>query len=140
MAFLGREDILEAEENEFEDVKVNEWRSKGATDDAWVRVYPMSASQRSRVESTMLEVNQTSRGYERIGQIALKTVVWCVGSEQSRTPVFSENDVKTLGTKSSKPILRIRDAAFRLSGLSQNAVEEEIEDFSEIPESDFDTD
>ncbi|QBI56797.1 hypothetical protein [Streptomonospora litoralis] len=140
MAFLGREEILEAEEDDFEDVKVNEWRKKGATEDAWVRVYPMSASQRSRVESTMLEVNQTGRGYERIGQIALKTVIWCVGSEHSSDPVFSESDVKTLGSKSSKPILRIRDAAFRLSGLAPGAVEEEIEDFDVTQGSDFDTD
>lgn len=138
MAFLNRTQILEHDDTEFEDVVVNEWRPPGQNEDAKVRVRPMTAAQRSRVEATMLEVNQTGRGYEKIGQIALRIVSWCVVDPDTGEPMFTEADVKALGQKSSKPILRIRDAAFKLSGLAEGAVEEAVEDFGETTPNDSD--
>lgn len=132
MALLGRDQILKADDVETRDVECPEW---GGT----VRVRPLTAAQRSRIESIMLEVNQTKRGYERVGQVALKCVAWCTVGEDGK-PIFEESDVKELGGKNSAPILRIRDAVFELSGLHKTAVEEEVEDFSETPDGSSSTD
>src|SRR5690606_14267448 len=94
-------------------------------------VRPLTAVQRSLIESTMLEANQTKR-FDKVGRVAIQCVARCVVDEQGER-VFTEADVKALGEKSSAPILRLRDAIFGLSGMSKGAVEEELADFTEPP-------
>jgi len=124
MTLLGRDQILGASDFETRDVECPEW---GGT----VRVRPLTAVQRSLIESTMLEANQTKR-FDKVGKVAIQCVAWCVVDEQGER-LFTEADVKALGEKSSAPILRLRDAIFELSGMSKGAVEEEVEDFTETP-------
>src|SRR5690606_26691045 len=124
MTLLGRDQILGASDFETRDVECPEW---GGT----VRVRPLTAVQRSLIESTMLEANQASP-CGKVGKGASQCAAWCVGDGQGER-LFTEADVKALGEKSSAPVLRLRDAILELSGMSKGAVEEEVEDFTETP-------
>src|SRR5690606_39638160 len=111
MALLARDQLHGASDFEARDVECPEWG--GA-----VLVRPWTAVQRSLIESTMLEANQTKR-FDKVGKVAIQCVAWCVVDEQGER-VFTEADVKALGEKSSAPILRLRDAIFELSGMSRS--------------------
>lgn len=131
--FLNRDDIVGAKDYRTVDVKVNEWRPEGVTEDAYVKVRPMTAGQRARYESAMVELHQTNKNFDKIGEYGLKVVAWCVVDEEGKR-IFNDADVKQLEQKSSAPILRIRDAALKLSGMGSEAVDEAAEDFGETPE------
>src|SRR5690606_28792623 len=103
MTLLGRDQILGASDFETRDAECPEW---GGT----VRVRPLTAVQRSLIESAMSEAKQTKR-FKQVGKVASQCVGWCVVCEQGAR-LFTEADVEALGEKSSAPIPRLRDAIF----------------------------
>lgn len=138
MALLGREDILNSEDYETEYVLVNEWRPSGSDEDMYVRVRSLTARQRSQVESVMYEIDSAQKGFDRIGEISIKSVIWGVIDEDGKQ-VFKEGDLNKLGGKNADPVLRIRRVVFRLSGLNRDAVPEAVEDLGDAQSSDSPT-
>lgn len=127
MSFLGRDAILGADDFEYEVVNIPSWGGK-------VRVRPLNAKQRSQIEGQMAHIAQAKKGYEKLGDAALRMVVWCVVDEQGQ-PIFTEQDVSALAKKSSKPILHLRDVITRISGMEKESVDEAEEDFTDSQDS-----
>lgn len=136
MALLGRDDILDADDVDYEDVLCNEWRPTGTTEDSYVRVKQMTAEQCARIQGQMYEIYQAKKGYERVGEIALRTIYWCAIDENGERIFNSEADIKRLGKKSHRPIERLNAVIKRLSGMANSdAVEDAEEDFDDAPTS-----
>ena len=115
MALLTREEILQADDLPVEDVDVPEW---GGT----VRVRTLSGAERDRFEGSITE----QRGKKikvKADNIRAKLVALSVVNEKGQ-PVFDEGDVRQLGKKSAKALDRVFDVAQRLSGISDEDVEE----------------
>lgn len=129
--FLGREQILNANDLDYEEVEVPEWAPPGEST-AWVRVRPLSARQRSQIEGQMAQIHMAKKGYDKLGEGALKMLVWCVVDENGNQ-LFGDADVNALAKKSSKPVLRLRDVITRISGMDKESVEEAEEDFTDTP-------
>ncbi|WP_017602210.1 hypothetical protein [Nocardiopsis lucentensis] len=128
MAFLGRDDILGAEDTEYNEIDCPEWGGM-------VRIKPLTAMQRARIQGTMAEIYQAKKGYDRLGKSHLQMIAWCVVDEDGK-PIFTPGDIDKLGAKNAAPIQRLRDAIMKLSGMDDDAVEEAEEDFTETQESD----
>jgi len=115
VALLTREEILQADDLPVEDVDVPEW---GGT----VRVRTLSGAERDRFEGSITE----QRGKKikvKADNIRAKLVALSVVNEKGQ-PVFDEGDVRQLGKKSAKALDRVFDVAQRLSGISDEDVEE----------------
>lgn len=132
MGFLGRDAILGATDFEYTEVDVPEWGGV-------VRVRPLTARERSQIEGQMTQIAQSKKGYDKLGETALKMVVWCVVDENGDR-VLEEKDVVALGKKSAAPILRIRNAVMKVSQMGAEDVEEAEEDFTDSQDSLFNTD
>lgn len=124
MALLSRDAILKADDLKTEDVDVPEW---GGT----VRVRALTGSERDKLESSMVE--QRGR-VQRVNAINFraKLVAAAVIDEKGHN-VFEEADVKQLAYKSAGALDRVAAVASRLSGMSDEDVEELTEGFSDDP-------
>jgi hypothetical protein len=128
VAFLGRDDILGADDIAYTDVDVSEWGGM-------VRIKPLTAMQRTRIQGDMAEIYQSKKGFNRLGKIHLQMIAWCVVDEDGK-PIFTPGDVDKLGNKSAAPIQRIRDKIMSISGMDDDATEEAEEDFDDTQGSD----
>lgn len=117
---LTREAILDAPDINTEDVAVPEW---GGT----VRVKGLTGAGRDRFEAAMVGQSQ-GKGRNKSRQVNLDNIrarmaaLSIVGEDGDR--LFSEADVRSLGEKSAAALQRVFDVAQRLSGLSEDDVEE----------------
>ena len=115
MTLLGRDAILCASDATTEDVPVPEW---GGT----VRVRGLSGRERDEFEASMLVKRGNKRDVSLINARA-KLVSLAVVDEDG-TRVFSDGDVAELGNKSAAALTRVYEVASRLSGLSDEDVDE----------------
>ncbi len=115
MAFLTRDQILNANDLVYEDIDVPEWGGK-------VRVRALTGAERDRFEAAILE--QRGRGVRvRLENArALIAAMSIVDSEGNR--LFSDRDVQALGQKSAAALDRVTTVAMRLSGLGPDDLEE----------------
>jgi len=115
MAILSRDDILKADDLQKELVPVPEWGG-----DVWV--YGMTGGERDAFEA---EVLIQRKGGARIDtrNIRAKMAARCIRNEDGER-MFGDGDIKVLAKKSAKALDRIFDAAQRLSGISDEDVEE----------------
>lgn len=116
MSYLSRDVILGADDLTYEDVDCPEW---GGT----VRIRSLSGTERDRWESAFIGRDGTPHVDKSYEGIRARLVVACA-VDADGNQLFGRDDVKKLGAKSAAPLDRLFDAAQRLSGLSDQDVEE----------------
>ena len=115
MAVLGKANILSADDMQLEEVAVPEWGGS-------VMVKGLTGKERDAFEDEIVTIRgkETSFNAENF---RAKLVVRCIVDEQGKR-VFDDRDVAALGNKSAAALQRVFEVAQRLSGLTQNDVEE----------------
>lgn len=122
---LSREQILGAQDRKTEDVEVPEW---GGT----VRVRSLSGSERDAYEAGIVQLRgDGSRKFTL--QNARARLVSLSLCDENGERMFTDADIIKLGDKSALALERVFDAARRLSGLSDEDVEELVEGFDDAP-------
>jgi len=117
MALLSKDAILAASDIPYEDVEVPEW---GGT----VRVRGLTGAERDAHEVKMAEARRKGVALEVVlHNFRARLVVKCLIDEQGNR-LFSDDDAKVLGEKSAPVIDRLFDVARRLSGMTDDAVEQ----------------
>lgn len=115
VTILGREQILSAQDLEKELVEVKEWG--GA-----VYVRALTGTERDAFEASMVDQRGKSRTINLKNLRARLCALTICDEEGNR--LFSDADVEELGKKSAAALTRVFEVAQRLSGLSQEDVEE----------------
>ena len=119
MALLSREEILTADDLGTEDVAVPEW---GGT----VRVRGLSGAERDSFEASITGSQASKKGQSRqlrLDNLRARFVAMSIVDENGER-VFSDADIKALGGKSAAALTRVYEVGQRLSGLSDDDVEE----------------
>lgn len=127
MAFLTRDNILEAEDRDFDTVPCPEWGGD-------VRLRSISGTQRDSYEQSLIQQRGNSRQMN-LKNARTKLIVLCAVDEDGRQ-LFTADDVTALGRKNAKPLDRLFDACRKLTGLSDDDVEKLTEDFGEAQDDD----
>ena len=124
MAILSREAILSAEDLTKELVPVPEWGG-----DVYVRA--MSGTERDKFESTIVEM----RGKKQVFNSQDIRAKLCAVSicDEKGDRLFNDGDVKALGKKSAAALQRVFEVAQRLSGITEDAVDELTEGLEDSP-------
>jgi hypothetical protein len=112
---LGLQDILAAQDIATEDVAVPEW---GGT----VRVRGLTGRERDEYESHLLDQRGKRMKVDMRDARARLVALSVIDAEGK--PVFTAAHVETLGTKSAAALDRIYDVAARLSGISDEDMDE----------------
>jgi hypothetical protein len=112
MAYLTRDEILQAADIQYEDVDVPEW---GGT----VRVRSLTGAERDALEGSIAELE----GLEIYKNFRARLVTRAVVDETGKR-LFSDKDIERLGEKSGAALDRVFSVAQRLSGLTKADIEE----------------
>ncbi len=112
---LTRDAILGASDIKTEDVSVPEW---GGT----VRVKGLTAAQRDQVEAKAVSARGSSMQLNLVGMRAHMAALAIVGEDGKA--LFTQADITALGEKSGAALDRVFEVVTRLSGMSDNDVEE----------------
>lgn len=115
MPILGRDAILQADDLKKELVPCPEWGGE-----VWVR--GLTAKERDEFESSILVMRGKTQELN-MKQARTKLAVLSICDEQGKR-LFGEGDIGVLSAKSSIPLNRIFETAQRLSGLTQEDVDE----------------
>ena len=122
-AIASRDMILSIDDLKTEDVEVPEW---GVT----VRVREMTGSERGLFEKTISKVSTRPDGTTNVEMdaqnIRVQLCAMTMVDEEGKR-LFGDTELKALGGKSAKAIQRVFDVASRLSGISDDSVEDEME-------------
>ena len=121
---LSREDILNVSDLVIERVPVPEWGG-----DVFVR--GMTGEERDNFESTIVQLKEKNR-VVIMRNIRAKLCSWSVCDESGKR-LFSQSDVEELAKKSAAALQRIFKVAQRLSGITEDDVNELAEGFNERP-------
>jgi hypothetical protein len=121
---LTREEIFAAEDRKFEFVKVPEW--SGGDPEAGVWVKGLSGTDRDSFELGMLETKGRKQEVNLRNLRAKLIVRTAVDSDDPETAknIFTLVDIAPLGRKSAAALQRVYAMAQKLSGLSNEDVEE----------------
>lgn len=111
-----RDDILQADDLEREQVHVPEWDL-----DVWVR--GLTAAERDAYEAEVVQLDDAGDVHMDRQNARAKLVVKCTVDEDGQR-VFEPGDVDLLGEKSGKAVDRLFDAAQRLSGITEEDLDE----------------
>lgn len=115
MPLLTRDAILSASDVREEDVPVPEW---GGT----VRVRGLTGKQRKALSESLLDQKGQASTRKAI-DLQTRLPAMCMIGEDGRR-LFDDEDVALLNEKSAAALKRVFDVAARLSGLSDDDVEE----------------
>ena len=115
LRLLSAADILRAQDITTEDVAVPEW---GGT----VRVKALSAGERDAFEASLLE-GKGKQQKTNLANVRAKFVARVLVNEQG-VRLFTDADVQQLGRKSAAALERVFDVGRRLSGMSDQDVED----------------
>jgi hypothetical protein len=124
VGYLTRDAILAAADMEADEVHVPQW---GGT----VRVRALTGEERDAFEEGQLQGKGKNRTV-RLANIRAKLVSLCVVDADGKR-LFSDADVAALGRKSAAALSAVFDVAARLSGLTEQDVEELAGNFSSTP-------
>lgn len=122
---LDRAAIEAAEDLPTKDVPVPEW---GGT----VRLRGLTGTQRDAFEASIVEMRGQTPKY-KFENMRARLVALCLVDEDGKQLFPDVAAVKALGGKSAKPIVRLFEEAQKLSGLSDEDMEELAADFGEGP-------
>lgn len=125
MAFLTKDQILDAEDRKTEDVEVPEW---GGT----VRVISLSARERDAFEQSCVKFKGKKREENLDNIRARLSALTMVDVNNER--LFTDAEAEALGRKSAAALDRVFMAAQRLNGMTDEDVEELAEGFDETPD------
>ena len=123
---LNRTEILEANDIKIQEVAVPEWG-----EDAAVYVKGMTGAERDKFEGSLI----TLRGKDKqmnMANIRAKLASMTICDEKGKR-LFNENDVQSLSQKSASALQRVFAVAQRLSGISDEDVEELAEELKNDP-------
>ena len=124
MSSLKREDILEIQDIEIEEVEVPEW---GGT----VCVKGMSGLERDAFEASIVQAK--GKGTKvNMENIRAKLAAQTLCDEQGER-LFTDADVKLLGKKSAVALQRVFVVAQKLSGIGDADVNELVDGLNENP-------
>jgi hypothetical protein len=121
MALLGREDILKANDRPTETVPVPEWGGE-------VLVRGCDGHGRDEYFASMTILHRDGRQGMNSDNATAKLVARCIIDPDTSEPMFSQQDVDALGRKSGAALDRVFTVAQRLSGLT----EEDMEDLGKV--------
>lgn len=127
MGFLGKDQILAADDTEYSEVPVPEWAN--GDKEAKVRIRSMSGSERDRYEESCAKF-KNGQPVPNMVNARARLVAWTIVDEEGKRE-FSDSDILKLGGKSSKALDRVFEASAKLSGITQSDIEELTEDFEE---------
>lgn len=117
MALLSKEQIWSAQDILWEDIPVPEWGGE-------VRVKGLTGRERDKFESDSLtKAKKSGQRDVNLENMRARLVVMCATDEQFK-PLFDVRDVLRLGEKSAVALERVFAAAQRLSGMSDEDMEE----------------
>lgn len=119
---LGRDDILNAQDIQYEIVDVPEWTKPGATMPAKVRVKSLAAIERDDFERGL--VIQSADGKKSRSDFSNLRAKLCARAivDQHGKRVFKDEDILALGAKSAAALDRVYEVAARLAKISQEDV------------------
>ena len=123
---LNRTEILEASDIKVQEVAVPEWGENAA-----VYVKGMNGAERDKFEGSLI----TMRGKDKdlnMSNIRAKLASMTICDEKGKR-LFNENDVQALSQKSAAALQRVFAVAQRLSGISDEDVEELAEEIKNDP-------
>lgn len=128
MGFLTKEQILEAQDITTEVVPVPEWGGD-------VMVRGLSGLERDAFEATIISQNgmQRRRVQMNLTNFRAKLVARCVVDPDTQQRMFSDEEAARLGKKSAAALQRVFNVAQRLSGLSEEDIEELTKNFESEP-------
>lgn len=121
--FLSREAILQAQDIKKEELFIPEW-------DGTVVIRGLTAAERDKYEAKLIV--QKGKNTTINMKNARARLVMMSAEDEFGAPLFTEADLAALGTKSAAVMDRIFDVASRLSGIS----DEDLEELSKNSESD----
>ncbi|MFG1873393.1 hypothetical protein ACGFIV_00970 [Sphaerisporangium sp. NPDC049003] len=111
--FLTAEQILEVDDRQWEDLPVPEWGGK-------VRVRGLQGTERDRFEASLLD----SKGRAKIENARAKLAQLCLVDPKTGQLLFSKEQIAALGRKSAAALQRVFELAQKLSGLTDEDMEE----------------
>lgn len=124
MAVLGRAAILEAPDLPEQWVEVPEWKGR-------VLVRGMTAAERDRYETGSLKGKGRNREVN-LANLRARLVVLCTVDE-NRERLFQDADADKLGKKSALAVNRIFEIARKLSGMTEDDLEEMAGNSERVP-------
>jgi hypothetical protein len=124
MGLLNRDTILKAADLITEQVEVPEWGGS-------VLVRAMNGAERDQYEKSVL-VRKGKNTEVNLVNARAKLVALTVVDEAGKR-LFTDGDVAALGQKSAAALNRIFNVATRLSGITEEDVEELTEELKESP-------
>ena len=120
---LDRSAIEAAQDIPTEDVLVPQW---GGT----VRLRGLTGSQRDAYEASVVEMRGETRRY-KLQNLRARLVALCLIDEEGNLLFSDDAAVKSLGQKSAQALDMLFAKARKLSGLSEDDIEELAEDFDD---------
>lgn len=124
MAILSRDEILNAQDLKTEEIQVPEWFGS-------VLVRALTGSERDQFEQAIL-IRKGKDTTVNLRNARAKLVVMSVVDAAGKR-LFSDADVAILGRKSAIALQRVFEAATRLSGISEEDLEELTDELQENP-------
>lgn len=121
---LSRDDILKADDIQIEEVEVPEWGGS-------VFVKGMTGTERDVFEQSIVETRGKNTRVN-MQNVRAKLVSLSACDDKGEL-LFTPKDVKALGGKSAAALQRVFEVASRLSGISDQDVEELAEGIEENP-------
>jgi hypothetical protein len=121
---LSKDDILKAEDLVSEEIDVPEWGGS-------VLVRGLTGRERDEFEASIME-RRGRRMYPNIANVRAKLVARCC-IDDSGQRLFTDFDAEELGAKAASAMNRLYDVAARLSGMTEEDIEELVENFGETP-------
>lgn len=118
---LSKDAILAADDTTYEELPVPEW---GGT----VRVKSLTGTQRDAFEVSISTDGKTKNLENVRARLVAKTVV-----DKDGKTIFTDKDVVKLGLKNAAALNRVWELARRLSGLTEEDVDELVSDFDDDP-------
>ena len=127
MAILTKEQIMAAVDLEVEEVEVPQWGGS-------VLVKPLTARQRGLLTSQIVDQRKDGRRL-KLEEIQIRTCALALVDQEGRR-LFDDASMRDLARKSSAALQIVFEAAQRLSGLSDEEVEELQGNSDETPSED----
>lgn len=125
--YLTKDVILAAEDTQYEDVPVSEW---GGT----VRVKSLMGNERDALEASLIQGKGKNANVNLANLRAKLVARSCVDENGKR--IFEDDDIPALGRKSAAALNRVYEVAQRLSGITQDDVDELTKNSEAAPSED----
>lgn len=122
MALLGKNEILNIDDSQWEEIPVPEWGGE-------VRIRGLSGDEVDKYEASLMRLRKGKPDLA-IQSATARLVAWCLVDENMSRLFVNEDEVKELGKKSGKALQRCFDKAAELSGLRPGDVEAMVGDFN----------